>query len=433
MKKEKSQNRLLLFVMVMITISLPIKSTFAQNAIDLYKSMSKEFATDHPFVSFVVDVEQRKDDSTLWTSQKHVFLDYDEKNPTIYVDYLSEGGRIRESQLLDTKKYICIDHDSYEITRYDNKKMPWDDYHDYGLFEFIPHAFYYLSYYLYPMKGKIRGGLMMYTISNIQDQESITVNDKLYTKFHGISNTLITTNGKTGKRMLAKNKAAFFVNQETKVLDSVYVIQTPSDYEKWETFVSIRDVVFSDPQKYIDDVFNLEKAEYKNYSRHDSKNPPLSRAYSRNKGVTEALLNYPLQKLDSGLTTLADNKGWVLLNFWSVNCPPCLAHLKELGHEKDSLGTYILESKGIKILAINHRSDNVDLIRSIAEKTNTSEIVYYANGIGDVISIRFLNYYYLISPDRQIVYETWDLGDYSELLKAKADYEKRHPELSSIP
>ena len=77
-------------------------------------------------------------------------------------------------------------------------------------------------------------------------------------------------------------------------------------------------------------------------------------------------------------------------------------------------------------MAINHRSDNVELIRSIAEKTNTGDIIYYAKGMGGVINIPALGYYYLISPDKQIVYETSDLGDYSELLEAKANYEKQH-------
>lgn len=102
-----------------------------------------------------------------------------------------------------------------------------------------------------------------------------------------------------------------------------------------------------------------------------------------------------------------------------------MAHLKEMGIEKESTGNYFLESKGVKILAINHKSDNVELIRSIAEKTNTSPIVYYAKGMGGVINIPALGYYYPISPDKEIVYETSVLGDYSELLKAKADYEKQ--------
>ena len=97
-----------------------------------------------------------------------------------------------------------------------------------------------------------------------------------------------------------------------------------------------------------------------------------------------------------------------------------------MGQEKESTGNYYLETKGVKVFAINHRSDNVELIRSIAERTNTTSIIYFAKGMGGVISIPSLGYYYLISPDRQIVYETSDLGDYSELLEAKANYEMQH-------
>ena len=62
----------------------------------------------------------------------------------------------------------------------------------------------------------------------------------------------------------------------------------------------------------------------------------------------------------------------------------------------------------------------------MGEKTNTSDIMYSAKYINGVISIPYLGYYYLVSPEKTIVWHSDSLGDYSELLKAKANYEKQH-------
>lgn len=129
--------------------------------------------------------------------------------------------------------------------------------------------------------------------------------------------------------------------------------------------------------------------------------------------------------LDGDTTTLAENKGWVLLNVWTINCGPCIENLQNYGHEKDSLGYRVLEHEGIKIMAVNQSSDNMELIRSIGEKTGTADLMYSGKGLSGVIELRYFGYYYLILPDKQIAYESDHLGDYSELLEAKANYEKQ--------
>ena len=136
-------------------------------------------------------------------------------------------------------------------------------------------------------------------------------------------------------------------------------------------------------------------------------------------------MHFPLVKLNGDTTTLAENEGWILLNVWSFNCGPCIENLQNYGHEKDSLGYRILEREGIKIMAVNQSSDNLELIRQFGEKTGTTDIMYSGKGLSGVIELQYYGYYYLISPDRQIAYESSHLGDYSELLKAKSDYEKQ--------
>lgn len=390
-----------------------------------FQSRAKDLASAHEWVSFELVTEMQKDDSTLWISHENVVLHYDGKNPVIFSEWMGEDGGSR-SEWMDKDKFIKVDHASQEITRYDNKKVFWDDYHSYGTTEFIPHIFHYLSYYLFPLRKQMGNGMMVFLVKEVKSQESVVVKGNSYTRFHGTSSTASAYDPKTGKRVPVYNEVDWFVNDATGVLDSVFSVQYPLDFENRKEYISLRNIDFSDKRNYIETVFDLDSPRYDKYSRYNSDNPPLSKAYSSNKSMTDDLLNYPLRKLDGSETTIAQTNGWLLLNFWSINCQPCVAHLKEMGQEKDSLGNYYLETQGVKVLAINHRSNNVELIRSIAEKTNTFEIVYYANGMGGVIDIPMLGYYYLVSPDKQIVYETYNLGDYSELLEGKANYEKQH-------
>lgn len=393
-----------------------------------YQTMAKDMASAYEWVSFELVTEMQKNDSTLWTRHENVILHYDRRNPVIFTEWIGDDGRIIKSNWMDKDKYIKVDHTSQEISRYDNKKVFWDDYHCYGTTEFVPNTFDYLSYYLIPMKKQLGCGLMTFLVTDVKSQTPVDVKGKPYIQFHGTSGMASTYDGQSGKRVRVFSEVDWFVNEKTNLMDSVFSVQYPLEYENRKEIITLRNIDLSNKQHYIDSVFNLDNSRYDKYSRHDSKNPPLSRAYSSNKSMTDDLLNYPLVNLDGDTTSIAENEGWVLLNFWSINCQPCVAHLKEMGQEKDSLGKYYLESQGVKILAINHSSNNEDLIRSIVEKTNTSEIVYHANGMGGVISIPMLGYYYLISPDKQIIYETYDLGDYSELLEAKANYEKQKGE-----
>lgn len=200
-------------------------------------------------------------------------------NPVIYCEHLSEDGeRVRESFCMDKDKFVKIDHDSQEIVQYANKKLFWDDYHSYGFAEFIPNTFFYLGYYLHPMRKKLGGGLMTFLVTNVKGQESVVVKGEPYNGFHGTSRTMYSYDPKSDKRVPIYDKVFWFVNEKTKALDSVFSLRYPLEYENRKEFVSVRNMSFCNRQHYIDSAFNLDKPQYKNYSFHDSKNPPLSRS-----------------------------------------------------------------------------------------------------------------------------------------------------------
>ncbi|MBQ8223694.1 MAG: redoxin domain-containing protein [Bacteroidales bacterium] len=131
----------------------------------------------------------------------------------------------------------------------------------------------------------------------------------------------------------------------------------------------------------------------------------------------DELLDYPLVNLEGDTTSIREQEGWVLLNFWTTGCEPCIKNLMKRSAEKDSLGYIILENEGVRILAIEHKSNNMEIIAKRAYKTKSEDIMYSGKGIGSIINIPALGYYYLVSPNKEIVYETGDLGDYEEILK----------------
>lgn len=121
-------------------------------------------------------------------------------------------------------------------------------------------------------------------------------------------------------------------------------------------------------------------------------------------------------------------EGWVFLDLWQFGCQPCYHCFERMKHEKDSLGYRILENEGIRIIAANAKSDNFELINAIATKFEGEDILYAGKGTMSMLAL--VNHafpsYYLISPEKEIIWRSNYLGDYSELLKAKANYEKQH-------
>ena len=96
------------------------------------------------------------------------------------------------------------------------------------------------------------------------------------------------------------------------------------------------------------------------------------------------------------------------------------AVLREIPYYHQLLGYYrIFENKNIDIFAINYSIDNMELLHKNAYKTDTKDIIYSAKGLNVYINIPYLGYYYLISPDKKVVFKDYKLGDYSELLKTK--------------
>lgn len=217
-----------------------------------------------------------------------------------------------------------------------------------------------------------------------------------------------------------------WINPNSFEVDSVTAVLIGKNAPKRRIKYEIKNVNHYNMAHYYDSVFDFNNPSYKDFSVHNESTPPISRLTTSSRIISKELLKFPIVSLNMDTISISEKSNWLLLDLWSFNCPSCIKAIELLGAEKDSLGKYSLQDNGINIISVNYSSDNLELIQKVADKTNTKDIMYSAKGINTLISIPTLGYYYLLSPNQEIVYETSFLGDYSELLKAKSNYEKQH-------
>jgi hypothetical protein len=248
-------------------------------------------------------------------------------------------------------------------------------------------------------------------------------------RFEGLDELRVFENCDTGEKDELQYICTYWINKETSQIDSLIMSKTNSTpYTDTIIFV-ISNINHEQRQNYYDQIFNYDQTSYDGFTIHNEKHLPFSMIGSNLDNTSLELLNYPLINLKNDTTTINNYHSWLLLNFWSFNCPTCINELKEWGEEKDSLGYRPLEKNGITILSINYNSNNINLIKQVSTKTNSDDIMFSAKGINQHISLPYLGYNYLLSPQKEIVYRSTYIGhkgNYSELLEAKANYEKLH-------
>lgn len=379
--------------------------------ISAYKQQSNFLFGNSDWLSFDMQWEQYHQGDSLWSMTHHVVLHYG------YDDMVFVDDPFHYTYFKITKSSTdIIDYGENKIISY--KKRLGGSYTSMGLQQELGYYIQFLWYYLLPSNRRF-ANQSKFCLTSYEDLSNGTVR-----KYKGYGSIGRTKNNITGEWNVTTQDVFSYVNNNTNVLDSVKIDYYVGNEKRSQRIIRISNLRYDNRQLYIDSIFDYSNPRYAKFSHHDEKN--LEDPWSDNKSVTEELANYPLVNLKGDTTTIAENDGWLLLNFWTINCAPCIQHLKDYKHEKDSLSYRILENEGIRILAINQKSDNMELMADIAEKTDTRDIMYSGKGIGGTIELPYLGYFYLISPDKEVVYDSSNLGDYSELLKAKADYEKQH-------
>ena len=284
----------------------------------------------------------------------------------------------------------------------------------------------YLSFYTVLFPKKIRHMNLLPMIERIADT---TLSGVAYRKYEAKHSPKRVWNDETKEFDIPLQYASqIWLNLATNQLDSVFV-HCVSDFRFAEKkYYCISGMNHEDKSTFVDSLFNFDNPTYAGYTRHTESFLPYSRIGSSNEILDESVLLFPFVGLQNDTITLDETEGWLLLDLWQFGCSPCYQGFAQLQRERDSIGHTLLEGKGIRIMAANAMSDNMELITKVAEKYKVHDMLYAGKGITGLFALvnHGLPSYFLISPEKEIVWRSNYLGDYSELLEAKANYEKQH-------
>ncbi|MDO4803118.1 MAG: hypothetical protein Q4A15_13205, partial [Prevotellaceae bacterium] len=231
-----------------------------------------------------------------------------------------------------------------------------------------------------------------------------------------------------GKEVPLQYESVVWIDMTTKQIDSVVYYNITKN--AWNSFYHyiIKGYNNINMQPMVDSVFNFENPDYSEYSRHTEFFPPYSKMLTDNEIINDSILSFSFISLHGDSVKLNQVNDWILLDYWRFGCSACFHEFEKYNKVDDSSGRCLLDKESIRMVAANIYSDNLELIGEMASKYNYEDIFYGAKGIALLLKPfnKVTPSYFLISPDKQIVWRSNDLGDYSELLKAKADYEKQH-------
>lgn len=381
-----------------------------------YAKSAKEAIKEHAWISFSVERQPVLNDEPEQVTTTFVTYHFDKKHPFLSItDY-------------DSLEIIKIDEDNAFIADHRNNKLACinkDEIKEDGFSSYLSILATTFEKIGTPYYSQVLGfgvrALNPPLMTNIKDT---VVNGKQIRNFVGLSQMSHIFNTETQRHDIPlQYEYNTWINPDHHV-DSVVSYNITDNVFRYKITFVVSDFSFEDKSSYLDSIFDFDNPRYEGYSRHNGFDYYKN---SSNKKYNDSLADYPLVNLQGDTSSISQHEGWVLLNFWSLICPPCVKHLEAMGHEKDSLGYRLLEAHDIKILAINYESDNMELLEDMAQRTNSNDIIYSSKGMKSLINIPYLGYYYLLSPSREIVYESANIDDISELLKAKSEYEKNHP------
>ena len=384
-----------------------------------YIKEAKASVGDSEWLNYDVDVITDLSDggSNIYSFSVISFLGKEEPFYVIIIDEIQRFEMIKE------KEALVVNEWTRELCRF----TPNEDnsnWYDQISFE-AANQLEYLSFYTLPFPKQLAFPSLIPFITKTTDTLVQSIPYRKYTALH--SERKVWNEETQEFDIPLQYSSIIWLNLNTKQLDSVSVFQVTDNNFGASQHYHIHGLNHDDKSEYINSIFDFGSPKYEGFSKHSEDFPPYSRTGGSNEDFDEELLQFPFVNLGHDTTTLSQTEGWVLLDLWQFGCPPCYQGIKELQHERDSLGSSILERESITIIAANAKSDNLDLIKEVSEKYGCPDILLTGKGIMSklVLVDHAFPSYYLISPEKKIVWRSNFLGDYSELLEAKSNYEKQ--------
>ncbi|MCQ2307283.1 MAG: hypothetical protein MJ000_06945 [Bacteroidales bacterium] len=368
--------------------------------------MAENAVNANMFLNFDLIVGDFYHDSSPFYTSYHISYCFDKRNPRLYVcssekDLIYNVGR---KEVVFASVFNRDYFRSYKIFSMENSYFSGRNDAEWK-FEFMPYYTYVLPYTMQCRQCD----------QDFHCRQDTVINGKLSIKF--ISKTQKRMmNDSTGRYTIpVQYECTTWINGETFHVDSVVAVNISNKLSSFKTVYTLSNINNDDESNYYNSIFNPGNDDI-------SKARPVnsSRDFSDTCNIKLKLIGVEYDTL-----CVADQDSWILLDLWMFGCGPCEYAFKQLKHEYDSLNHFIIEESGIKLLAANPKSNNMEAIKETSEEHGNVIPFYTANVVSNNVFLvnGVFPSYFLISPEKKIVYRSNDLGDYSELLKAKADYE----------
>lgn len=218
-----------------------------------------------------------------------------------------------------------------------------------------------------------------------------------------------------------------YYNEKNKLADKIeYILEDTISNKISERKIKYEfyDFSFEDKSNEIKSIFDYNNAKYSLYTKHDEINVPYSFRHTGAKDtvMTSELLNYPIVDINGDTTTINQQKGWVMLDFWFFGCTSCKDFHESLRLEKEKKGYTFLSKNNIKLMSINPLTTDKDKLMKEVKGFGMEQNTYYSKGINEYLYMEVMPIYYLVSPDKKIIYHSRNLKDYSEIKKIIEEY-----------
>lgn len=238
------------------------------------------------------------------------------------------------------------------------------------------------------------------------------IEGKRYDILFGKTCTFISTNHK-GESTKYYNEIEILFNKEIDFIESVKWQEMKLDgtpmYDKDEYAICrYTNLSFENKDTEFVNIFNENNPVYTIFEHCNDTNP--SKAYVV-KGkeftvLTNEILEWNLVNSDKDTTNLKNENSWILLVTWYEGCSACKTWIANYTKEKKEKGFSELEKNGIKVICINPFAKDFSRMRKTEELLNAKGLLYSANGLHKVIDMYRFPSYYLISPNKEIVFST---------------------------
>jgi hypothetical protein len=402
---------------VLIVIAYMLIKPGCSEAQKKYKNCSTQSVKGKEWISFWLKIDNQFNELEE-RSSCCISYQYNKHKSRMFVNFIDN-----QVCYMITRDSICvIDAMNREISVFHNRINFNNTYfvmkrHVFGLLRFLPYYTLNLPFYM-------RLGLQK---SYIYHYEDAVFNEKPRICFNGVTQKVFRKKSESdGFTEPLQYEFQTWINSDNYLVDSILAYNSTQNDFKERIIYRLYNYSFEDKSVFYDSLFDLKSVKYDGFCTHTELSLPYNMTVIAKEELFSDLWKYPLVSLNGDTVKLEEQSKWVLLDLWQFGCRGCCEGFEKMRKEKDSLGYCLIETEGVRIIAVNALSDNWNLIAETAKKYCIEDILFSAKGINTTIALVGNAYpsYYLISPQKEVVWRSNRL-DYSGLLNAKKAYEQQ--------